>query len=147
MLFRRVAVTIIGVGVLGVGVALLVLPGPGFLVIALGFLILAFEYDWAHRRFEHARAKAAELARQTAANLVSTAFAILFALGMVAIGVVLGLMPSLPFAGWWTGGTMIVSGLIVLGTVLFSLWHARHPHRHPAPPAVAPGPQRVRPRR
>ncbi len=55
--------TVLGLAVLGLGVALLALPGPGVLVIALGFLILSTEYDWARRRFEIARDKAADLAR------------------------------------------------------------------------------------
>ncbi|WP_239395472.1 PGPGW domain-containing protein, partial [Frankia sp. CiP3] len=63
-LVRRIAVTTAGVSVLGVGVALLALPGPGFLVIALGFFILSLEYEWARRRFDKARKKAADLADQ-----------------------------------------------------------------------------------
>lgn len=124
---RRVVVTIVGTVVLVAGVALLVLPGPGFLVIALGLLILALEYDWARRRAEAARDKAGDLARQAAGNRVSTAFSIVFALGMIGVGLTLGLVPSLPFASWWTGGTLIGSGLIVLATILVSLWQARHP--------------------
>jgi uncharacterized protein (TIGR02611 family) len=123
-LARRIAVTALGIAVLGVGVALLVLPGPGFLVIALGFFILATEYDWARRRFDAARRKAADLADQAAANRLSTAFTILFALGMVAAGVAWGTASALPFSSWWTGATLVGSGLIVLITILVSLRQA-----------------------
>ena len=44
--------TVVGVAVLALGIALLALPGPGVLVIALGFFILSSEYEWARRRFE-----------------------------------------------------------------------------------------------
>jgi uncharacterized protein (TIGR02611 family) len=50
----RAAVVKVGVSVLGplvvlVGVAMLVLPGPGLVVMALGTALLALEYDWARR--------------------------------------------------------------------------------------------------
>ena len=43
----RVGVTIAGPLVVLVGVAMLVLPGPGLVVIALGLALLALEYEWA----------------------------------------------------------------------------------------------------
>ena len=46
---KRYAVTIAGFGVLAIGAALLVLPGPGLLLIVVGLAILATEYVWAHR--------------------------------------------------------------------------------------------------
>jgi uncharacterized protein (TIGR02611 family) len=46
---RRVIVSVIGVTVLLIGVALLVLPGPAFIVIPIGLAILATEYAWARR--------------------------------------------------------------------------------------------------
>lgn len=46
---RRVAVLIVGAVVLMTGVALLVLPGPAFVVIPVGLAILAIEFEWARR--------------------------------------------------------------------------------------------------
>ena len=46
---RKVAVTVIGVTVLAFGIALIVLPGPAFIVIPLGLAILATEFLWARR--------------------------------------------------------------------------------------------------
>ncbi|GAA1790673.1 hypothetical protein GCM10009795_040400 [Nocardioides hankookensis] len=43
----KVMVTVGGPLVIAAGVAMLVLPGPGLVVIALGFALLALEYDWA----------------------------------------------------------------------------------------------------
>ena len=48
-LARKVAVLVIGVTVLLIGVALVVLPGPAFVVIPLGLGILATEFLWARR--------------------------------------------------------------------------------------------------
>ena len=46
---RRIAITVAGIVVLLVGVALLVLPGPGWLLIFVGLSILGTEYVWAQR--------------------------------------------------------------------------------------------------
>ena len=46
---RRVWRSIIGFTVLGIGIALLVLPGPAIVVIPIGLAILATEYAWARR--------------------------------------------------------------------------------------------------
>jgi uncharacterized protein (TIGR02611 family) len=43
----KVLVTIGGPLVIAAGIAMLVLPGPGLVVIALGFALLALEYEWA----------------------------------------------------------------------------------------------------
>jgi uncharacterized protein (TIGR02611 family) len=43
----RVGVTVAGPLVVLTGVAMLVLPGPGLVVIALGLALLALEYEWA----------------------------------------------------------------------------------------------------
>jgi len=55
---KRVAVTIAGFGLILVGVALLVLPGPGWVVIFLGLAVLATEYVWAQRLLNKAKAQA-----------------------------------------------------------------------------------------
>jgi|GEM_PF-802948 Putative transmembrane protein (PGPGW). len=46
---KRILVTVAGVTVLAVGIALVVLPGPAFLVIPAGMAILAIEFAWAKR--------------------------------------------------------------------------------------------------
>jgi len=55
---KRIAVTIAGFAVLLAGIALLVLPGPGWLLIFLGLTILATQYMWAARLLETAKQKA-----------------------------------------------------------------------------------------
>jgi uncharacterized protein (TIGR02611 family) len=44
---RRVAVAVVGCTVLAVGLALIVLPGPAFIVIPVGLAILSVEFAWA----------------------------------------------------------------------------------------------------
>jgi uncharacterized protein (TIGR02611 family) len=44
---RKIVVSVIGGTIVIIGIALLVLPGPGSVVIPLGLLILASEFAWA----------------------------------------------------------------------------------------------------
>lgn len=53
---RKLIIAIIGGTVLLIGIALIVLPGPAFIVIPVGLAILATEFAWA--RSALARAKA-----------------------------------------------------------------------------------------
>jgi tellurite resistance protein TerC len=53
---RRIAVLAVGGTVLAIGIALIVLPGPAFIVIPLGLAILAMEFAWARRWLRSARA-------------------------------------------------------------------------------------------
>lgn len=52
---RRIIVAIIGFTVLLVGVAMIVLPGPAFIVIPLGLAILATEFVWAEALLKRAK--------------------------------------------------------------------------------------------
>ena len=52
---RRVLVAMVGGTVLALGIALVVLPGPAFLVIPAGLAILAVEFAWARRWLRRAR--------------------------------------------------------------------------------------------
>ena len=46
---RRIAVGVVGGTVLLIGLALIVLPGPAFVVIPVGLAILGLEFAWARR--------------------------------------------------------------------------------------------------
>ena len=61
---KKVLIAILGALVLLAGIAMIVLPGPAFLVIPAAFAILATEFAWAERykqragkMFRDARAK------------------------------------------------------------------------------------------
>lgn len=55
---KRIGVTIAGFVVVLAGAAMLVLPGPGIVVIIAGLAILATEYVWAQRLLRLAKEKA-----------------------------------------------------------------------------------------
>jgi tellurite resistance protein TerC len=53
---KRIGVLLFGSLVLLAGFALLILPGPAFLVIPAGLAILALEFEWPRRWLRKARA-------------------------------------------------------------------------------------------
>jgi Putative transmembrane protein (PGPGW) len=52
---RKLIVAVIGITILLLGLAMVVLPGPAFIVIPLGLAILATEFAWARRAVRRAR--------------------------------------------------------------------------------------------
>jgi uncharacterized protein (TIGR02611 family) len=124
-MLRRLTITVVGLLVLLLGAVMIVAPGPGFLVIALGLLILSVEYEWARRRLDTVKARARTLADQAAANRLSTSISVLFALGIVGLGGVLALSEFLPGSSWATGGSVAFGGLVALSTIGYSLWQRR----------------------
>lgn len=52
---KKIVIAIIGATVLLIGIAMIVLPGPAFLVIPAGLLILATEFVWARRLLQSLR--------------------------------------------------------------------------------------------
>jgi tellurite resistance protein TerC len=53
-LAKRCVVAVIGGSVTLIGIALIVLPGPAFIVIPIGIAILATEFVWAKRWLQKA---------------------------------------------------------------------------------------------
>ena len=82
--FYRVGFAIAGATVTLVGLAMLVTPGPAFVVIPIGLAMLALEFAWAerllHRALDHAEAAERKAARTTRAQRmlagVATALAV-----------------------------------------------------------------------
>ncbi|HLG91122.1 MAG TPA: PGPGW domain-containing protein [Candidatus Saccharimonadales bacterium] len=62
--WRKIAIAAIGFPVMAVGVALLVLPGPGLLVIAAGLAILSLEFEFADRHLKSVRRRLEELPKK-----------------------------------------------------------------------------------
>ncbi len=78
----RVIVFVAGLAVVVLGVAMLPLPGPGWVVIFLGMGIWATEFEWARRVLRWTRQKVAEAAHRAMdpkvrrRNLVITALVV-----------------------------------------------------------------------
>jgi len=58
---RRIAVAVVGGTVLLVGLALIVLPGPAFVVIPLGLAILGLEFAWARAWLRKVKQRSAQV--------------------------------------------------------------------------------------
>jgi tellurite resistance protein TerC len=65
---RRIAIALIGSTILLLGVAMLILPGPGLLVIPIGLALLSTEFVWARRWLARIREAATRLPREAAAQ-------------------------------------------------------------------------------
>ncbi len=55
---RRVAIAVVGGSLVAVGIGMLVLPGPAFVVIPAGLAVLGAEFAWARRWLKRLRAEA-----------------------------------------------------------------------------------------
>jgi tellurite resistance protein TerC len=69
---RRIVVALVGATVLAVGIAMMVLPGPAFVVIPIGLGILGLEFAWARRWLKTIKERGEALARSVAGAARST---------------------------------------------------------------------------
>lgn len=60
---KRIAVSVVGAAFVVAGIAMLVLPGPGLIVLVIGFAILGTEYAWAAAALERSKAMAESAGR------------------------------------------------------------------------------------
>jgi uncharacterized protein (TIGR02611 family) len=97
----RILILLVGGTLLVGGVAMLVLPGPAFLVIPIGLAILSLEFAWAQSALEKsvvqgAKAKERAAASTRAERLTTVAFALGAAAAFAAWGY-WGDVPLFPF--------------------------------------------------
>ncbi|MGW0149243.1 PGPGW domain-containing protein [Streptomyces sp. NPDC003333] len=130
---RRATALVTGGALLLTGVALLVLPGPGLLLVLAGLLALSREFPGVRRYVDPVRDRALRAADDSVASPLRLAASVLAGAGLLAAGVTWGLRPRLPFGGWATGSGLILSGLVLLGLLLWSLDRARQARRAPTP--------------
>jgi len=62
---RRLVILVIGGSLLLIGIALIFLPGPAFIVIPAGVAVLAMEFAWARRFLHRIRRGLSEHGRQS----------------------------------------------------------------------------------
>lgn len=128
---KRIVLEVVGWVLVVAGIAALVLPGPGLLMLAAGLVVLSQEYEWAERRLEPIKNKALRGAAEGVESWVRIAMSSTLALGLVACGVLWIAGPAMP--GWWpgpewtwlpggvpTGITQIASGLIAAALIVYS---------------------------
>ena len=62
---KKFFIALLGGTVVLIGIAMLVLPGPGLLVIAGGLAILATEFIWARRAMRNAKSAVSKIRRKS----------------------------------------------------------------------------------
>ncbi len=102
------------------GIALLVLPGPGFVLVAAGLAVLATRFTWAKKPLDYAKDKAQDGIEEVGKSPLRAAGAALAALVLVVLGVLALAGVDLPFVNAFTAVVLILSGLFLVGTVLYA---------------------------
>src|SRR5918993_3430800 len=103
-LAKRVACGVGGGLLLVIGVALLVLPGPGLLLVLAGLLVLANAFPAAQRFVAPVRKRAMHAAEESVSSPLRIAFSAGTGLVLIAAGVIWWVPPDPPPRGWPTGG-------------------------------------------
>ncbi|MCP2256132.1 putative transmembrane protein (PGPGW) [Prauserella aidingensis] len=125
---KRGIAAAIGAALLAIGVLLLVLPGPGLLLVLAGLIILASEFPALERFVDPVRTRALRAAEESVSSPWRIAGSVMAGLLLIAGGIAWGVVRSLPLAGWSTGTSLILSGLVLLGLLVWSYRRVRARH-------------------
>lgn len=117
---KRVLAAVVGAILVVVGVILLVLPGPGMLLILAGLLLLASEFPALERYVDPVRDRAMKAAEDSVASPLRIAGSVIAGLALLAAGVIWGAVPGLPWGGWSAGSSLILSGVILFALLIWS---------------------------
>src|SRR5689334_3709947 len=128
---KRIVLEVAGWLLLVLGIAALVLPGPGLLGVFAGLALLSQQYDWAERRTEPVKLRALKAAAEGVETWPRIALSILGVLVLAGCGVLWILSPASP--EWWplddfwwlpgglaTGLTQVVSAAIAAVLIAYS---------------------------
>jgi uncharacterized protein (TIGR02611 family) len=117
---KRVAVAVVGGALTLAGIALLVLPGPGFVLVAAGLAVLATKFAWAARPLEYAKDKAQVGMDEVAQSKRRTALAGAGALALLVAGVLEIAGVDLPLVNVVTAAMLLISGIGLIGTLVYA---------------------------
>lgn len=128
---KKVLLTALGWLLVVAGVAALVLPGPGLILLFAGLAVLAQQYTWAERWLEPVELRALRSAAQGVETWPRVIMSTVFSLAVGAFGVLWILDPPTPdwwplddkwwlFGGMGTGITLVVSCFIALALLVYS---------------------------
>ena len=136
---KRVTLEVVGWTLVLAGLAALVLPGPGLLLLFGGLAVLSQQYDWAERRVAPIERRALKGAAESVETWPRIVLSCLLALVLIGCGVLWIMSPPAP--AWWpyresfwlpgglpTGITQVASGIVALGLIA---WSYRKYHGNP----------------
>ncbi len=128
---KRILFEVVGWLLLLVGIAALVLPGPGLLLMFAGLAVLSQQYEWAERWVDPIQYRALKGAAESVETWPRIVASTIFSIGLIGCGVLWVISPDAPSwwpldDGWWlpgglwTGITQIVSGFLALALIVYS---------------------------
>ena len=136
---KTVVVAVLGGLLTLAGIGLLVLPGPGFIVIFAGLAVLATRFSWAKKPLDYAQAKAEQGIEEVGKSPLRAAGAVLAAVALIAVGVLTLVGVDLPFLNAFTAVILVLSGLFLVGSVVFARRQEKRLEARAHEPAGTPG--------
>jgi uncharacterized protein (TIGR02611 family) len=128
---KRVALEVVGWVLVVAGIAALVLPGPGLLMLFGGLAVLSQQYEWAERRLAPIKYRALKGAAESVETWPRIVMSVGGVLLLVAAGVLWAWSPEDPewwpvHERWWLPGglataiTQLASAAIALALIVYS---------------------------
>ncbi len=149
---HRTGAEVIGWTLVVLGLAALVLPGPGLLMLAAGLAVLSRHYHWARRYLKPLKENAFHAAALGVKTIPRITASCMSSFVIMTLGVVWIMEPTTPhwwfledkwwlFGGTGTGVSLILSSMIALALIVYSVRRFRG---RPIPPRPSIIHRRVR---
>jgi uncharacterized protein (TIGR02611 family) len=133
---KKYSIAAVGFLVLAIGVVLMPLPGPGVLIVLVGVLILATQFEWAERRVDQVKRAALRGAADSVKTWPRIFMSLLGVVVLMGFGVLWCMHPPAPswwpldeklwlYGGWGPGSTLIFSGVVAAGVLVYSFMNFR----------------------
>ena len=129
---KKVLATLVGGGLVVLGVVLMPLPGPGFVIVVAGIAVLSTEFDWAHKLLHKTRDKAWEAQKTAVETWPRLLTTLACACTTIAVGVTIVMVDDVAwpvcdsfFDRFWTdltGWFVVGTGTVVVLTTLVAIW-------------------------
>lgn len=139
---RRLALETLGWALVVLGIAALFLPGPGLLMLFAGMVVLSQQYEWFEKRVDPVKRIAMEGASRGVQSWPRVVASLAGVTWLIGLGIFWGVHPPAPrwwmfspdlwfVGGWGTGATLIFSGFVALGLLVYSFRRFRgSPYDH-----------------
>ena len=129
---KKIVIAIAGVALMALGVVLMPLPGPGFVIVVVGIAVLATEFAWAKDLLHKTRDKAWEAQKTAVETWPRVVLTFVSALTTVGVGVTIILVDDVAWPVWdsfldrfWTdmtGGFVVFTGSLVVVSTAVAIW-------------------------